>query len=237
MASASTVAVEAANVMSDAMAYRIRKEILTGKYRSGTDIDGTTLATKRSQFAAWEAARGPVRVITSKWCRELSSAVRADGGATRALVTSEAVETRAALAPIAEDVRAVMGVQVAIQDMLMGKETLRQPGQTAKARLKELRRIKGKINEECMDLCEEEAVRKRDLLGETSAGRAACRLLLSCIGLLFGSSKILCDLFIILDLLGALCLGRGRLLLDLPGSTRRRSLTQQITLSHGFFLA
>jgi hypothetical protein len=156
-ASASASAAEVAGVLSNQTAYKIRKELATGHFLSGGVLDEASKSARQLQLAAWEAAR-PGRKMVSKWSRQLSATVRADGGATRALVASEAAETRAALAPVAEDVRAVMGVQVAIQDMLMGKETPRQPGQTAKARLKELRRIKGKINEERMDLCEEESV-------------------------------------------------------------------------------
>jgi hypothetical protein len=169
-ATASDGAAGDASMISDSVAYKIRKEICSGKYKSGIAIDETAMAGKRLQYAAWEAARNPGKgVKASKWNRHLggiAATVRADGGATRALVTSEAVETREALAPIAEGVTAV-------RDMFLGKEVPRHPGQTTKERLKQLRLIKTVINGECKDLCEEEAVRMRDLLGETSDARAS----------------------------------------------------------------
>jgi hypothetical protein len=57
--------------------------------------------------------------------------------------------------------------------MLMGKDVGRRPGQTAKERLKECRSLKTALNNECLELCEEEAVRKRGLLVETPAARAS----------------------------------------------------------------
>ena len=72
----------------------------------------------------------------------------------------------AALAPIAEGVAAV-------HDMFLGREVPRHPGQSAKARLKQLRLQKTVMNGECKDLCEAEALRMRDLLGEKPAKRAA----------------------------------------------------------------
>ncbi len=98
-------------------------------------LDDTAKADRQLQLAAWGAAQPPGRKMSSKWSRQLSGTVRADGNATRALVTSEAVETRAALAPIAEDARVGSVAAVAALDLLMGKDVGRRPGQTAKERL------------------------------------------------------------------------------------------------------
>jgi sRNA-binding protein len=74
---------------------------------------------------------------------------------------------------MAEHARDASVAATAALGVLMGKDVGRRPGQTAKERLKECRSLKTALNNECLELCEEEAVRKRDLLGETSAARAA----------------------------------------------------------------
>jgi hypothetical protein len=167
--------VEVAEVttISHSMASIIRRELVTGTFKSGAAIDATTLDFKRSQLAAFYAANEDKRPRAAKWSSRLRSTVKVDGNTTRSLVTREAVETRTAVALVAEDARAGRAAAVDARDMLMGKDIGRRPGQTPKERLKECRSIKTALNNECLELCEEEAVRKRDLLGETPAARAS----------------------------------------------------------------
>jgi hypothetical protein len=171
-ASASTGVAEVA-VVHHSMASLIRRELATGKYQSGAEIDPDTLAKKRSQLAAFVAANEGKRPRAAKWSSMLRSTVKVDGNTTRALVTREAVETRTAVALVAEDARTGRAAAVNALDLLMGKDVGRRPEQTAKERLKECRSLKTALNNECLELCEEEAVRKRDLLGETPAARAS----------------------------------------------------------------
>ena len=83
---ASAGVVEVAAVMSDAMAYKIRHEIVSGKFRSGREIEAATLTLKRSQYAAWEAARGDgVRTRAAKWGRQMTDlATKVDDAKTAA---------------------------------------------------------------------------------------------------------------------------------------------------------
>jgi hypothetical protein len=171
-ASASTGAAEVA-VISESMASIVRRELVTEKFKSGAAIDATTLDFKRSQLVAFDAAREGKRSRAAKWSSRLHRTVKLDGNTTRALVTSEAVETRAALALVAENARVGSAAAVDALAMLMGKDAGMRTGQTDKERLKECRSIKTQLNNECLEICEREAVRKRDLLGETPAARAS----------------------------------------------------------------
>jgi hypothetical protein len=174
MASASTGAVEVVDVISDSLAYRTRKEIVSGKYRSGGVIDETALSLKRTQYAAWEAARAPgKRTTASKWNLQLSVAIRADGNATRALVASEAAETRAALAPIAEDARVARVTAAAAHDLLMGKEVPLAPGDTDKQLIDRLQLQNRNNHTAIRNARERHKLRMRGLLVETPAARAS----------------------------------------------------------------
>jgi hypothetical protein len=155
------------------MASIIRRELVTGTFKSGAAIDAATLNSKRSQLAAFDAANEGKRPRAAKWSSMLRSTVKVDGNTTRALVTREAVETRTAVALVAEDARAGRAAAVDALDLLMGKDAGVRPGQTDKERLKECRSLKTALNNECLELGEREAVRKRGLLVETPAARAA----------------------------------------------------------------
>ena len=56
-ASALASAAEFAGVISNATAYKIRKELVSGYFLSGGVMDETTKSAKRLQLAAWESAR------------------------------------------------------------------------------------------------------------------------------------------------------------------------------------
>ena len=136
-ASASTGAVEVAAVLSDAMAYRIRHEIVSGKFRSGREIDAATLESKRSQYAAWEAARGGVVTRAAKWSRQLTDIAKNVGDTQKV-----ATEARDAA--------------VIARDTLMGKEVPSSAGQTDAEQLKELRLQNRLIHHKIGDLKERE---------------------------------------------------------------------------------
>jgi hypothetical protein len=153
-ASASNGAVEVAAVLSDAMAYKIRKELVSGKFKSGREIDAATLESKRSQYTAWEAARGGV-TRAAKWSRQLTDIAK-NVGETQKVAT----EARDAA--------------VSARDILQGKEVPRSAGQTDAERVKELR-LKIRLNHnEIGDLKEKEDARKRrPPIDETPAEKAA----------------------------------------------------------------
>jgi colicin import membrane protein len=167
-ASASTAVVEVAAVMSDAMAYKIRREIVTGKFKSGREIDAVALDSKRSQLAAWEAVRGPGGARVAKWSREMKGIAKDVTETKEAAIAGENAAKAAEEAAIDARDRSDD-----VLNLLKGQDVGRAPGQTAKERLKEVRNIKTSLNNEAMDLREEEALRLRDLLGETPESKAA----------------------------------------------------------------
>jgi hypothetical protein len=150
-ASASTGAVEVAAVISDTLAYKIRRELVSGNFARGGEIDAATLASKRSQIAAWEAARGAgvVRTRAAKWSRMLTD--------------------------IATDTKEARDAAVDARRILMGEDVPRGGGQSDKERLKQLRLLKTNQNNEILELREREAVRLRDLrrAAETEEAKAA----------------------------------------------------------------
>ena len=141
-ASASTGVAEVAAVITDTFAYKIRHEIVSGKFRSGREIDAATLESKRSQYAAWEAARGGVVTRAAKWSRQLTDIAKNVGDTQKV-----ATEARDAA--------------VTARDILMGKEVPRSAGQTDAEQLKELRLQNRLIHNKIGDLKEREDARKR----------------------------------------------------------------------------
>ena len=83
----------------------------------------------------------------------------------------EGKATRDALALVAQDAKAA---KVAVQGLIMGDAIPpRIDGQTNAGRIKQLRHLRTDGNAELTVLLEREAVRKRDLLGETTVARTA----------------------------------------------------------------
>jgi hypothetical protein len=170
---AEVAAVAAVAAISYSMASIIRRELVTGTFKSGAAIDVATLNSKRSQLAAFDAANEGKRPRAAKWSSMLRSTVKVDGNTTRALVTREAVETRTAVALVAEDVRAGRAAAVDALDLLMGREAPAPAGDTDKQLIDRLQ-LRNRINHTAIrNAKEREKLRLRGLLGETPAARAA----------------------------------------------------------------
>jgi hypothetical protein len=160
-ASASAAVVGVAAVISDTLAYKIRREIVTGKFARGGEINAILMESKRSQLATWEAARGPGMTMGSKWSRQLTDMAN-DVTATKAAAT----EARDSSITAAQNSQAVLNI-------LSGKDAGGLPGQTDQERLNELQ-IRNRSNHNQIRIIKErEALRLRDLLGETPGVRAS----------------------------------------------------------------
>jgi hypothetical protein len=158
-ASASSVVVGGAVVINDATAYKIRREIVSGKFKSGVEIDVVTLDSKRAQYAAWEAARGGVRTRAAKWSRQLTD------------IAKDVTETKAAATEARDSSNTAAQNSHAVLEILSGKEFVRLPGQTDAEELDTLQLQNRANHNRIRKLKEREDVRKRGVFGETSVAK------------------------------------------------------------------
>ncbi len=81
----------AAPVISDALGYKLRRELVTGKFAvGGKPIDAETMEAKRAQVDAWEAARGAdgAKPKCAKWARQMAGLATKIGESTTATATA-----------------------------------------------------------------------------------------------------------------------------------------------------
>jgi hypothetical protein len=119
------------------------------------------MVSKRSQFAAWEAARALGVTMASRWNRELTGIAR------------DVTETKNAAIAGKDAAIAACQNSGAVLNILLGKDSGALPGQTDLEKLNELQMRNRSNHNQIRIFKEREGVRLRDLFGETPAAKAA----------------------------------------------------------------